>query len=487
VSGLTPDGGGEASAVGRALELEQRWRQLGNEADGREALARYRAAAAAAAREARDPGACDAALRGAHLAGDLSHDAEAAYEELYRARRRFEARDPACTRSIEDALSLLAAFRPSQSVLDAIDVGLSAEGVPAAGAPSDTAASARAPVAGPRPPQVSGIEAWPSPDAARVVVVLDRSAAYRVADDLTPSGGVRTVLDLDGVDLGGAPRELSAGGIVTRVRAGATGAGVRVAIELDGRAWRRVFALQDPFRIVIDIARHPPGVRGRNVREVARVVLDPGHGGKDVGAIGWAGVREKDVTLDVAHRVAPVLASQGIEVVLTRDDDTFVSLEERTARANAVAADLFVSIHCNASESRAPHGIETYVLDTSRDEIAARIAARENATTEAATAELAAILGGMRMADEGARSRRFAHLLQRSAIASLHMRYPDVIDGGVHTAGFYVLVGARMPSVLFEASYLSNAADEQRLGSHEGRQAFADAIVNAVRAYREGR
>jgi N-acetylmuramoyl-L-alanine amidase len=289
------------------------------------------------------------------------------------------------------------------------------------------------------------------------------------------------------VDLGSAPRDLSAGGIVTRVRAGATPTGARVAIELDGRAWRRVFALQDPYRVVVDIARHPPGARGRSVRDVTRVVLDPGHGGKDVGAIGWGGVREKDVTLDVVHRVAPVLAGQGIEVVLTRDDDTFVSLEERTARANAVAADLFVSVHCNASESRAPHGIETYVLDTTRDEIAARIAARENATTEAATAELAAILGGMRMADEGARSRRFAHLLQRAAIASLRMRYPEVVDGGVHTAGFYVLVGARMPSVLFEASYLSNAVDEQRLGSGEGRQAFADAIVNAVRAYREGR
>jgi hypothetical protein len=209
------DGGGETGAVGRALELEHRWRQLGNEADGREALARYRAAA----RETRDPGACDAALRGAHHAGDLSHDAEAAYEELYRARRRFEARDPACARNLEDALSLLAAFRPSQAVLDAIEIGLAAEGVASPGAPGDTAAPARAPVAGPRPPQVSGIEAWPSPDAARIVVVLDRSAAYRVADDVNPSGAVRTVLDLDGVDLGGAPRELPAGGIVTRARA----------------------------------------------------------------------------------------------------------------------------------------------------------------------------------------------------------------------------------------------------------------------------
>jgi N-acetylmuramoyl-L-alanine amidase len=455
------------------LELERHWRALGNEPDGREALVLYRAAALGT----RGPGACDAAVRAARLAGDLSRDAEAAYVELYRARRRFGTGDATCARNIDDALSLVAAFRPSQAVLDAIDVGLATEGVPPSGAQSMPSGS----------PRVSAIEAWPGPDAARIVVVLERAAPYRVGDDLAPSGAVRTFLDLDGVDLGSAPRDLPGGGIVTHVRAGATPAGARVAIELDARAWRHVFALQDPYRIVVDLARHPPGVRGRNVREVARVVLDPGHGGKDVGAIGWSGVREKDVTLDVVHRVAPVLAAQGIEVVLTRDDDTFVSLEERTARANAVAADLFVSVHCNASESRAPHGIETYVLDTTRDEIAARIAARENATTEAATAELAAILGGMRMADEGARSHRFAHLLQRAALASLRMRYPEVVDGGVHTAGFYVLVGARMPSVLFETSYLSNVVDEQRLGSGEGRQALADAIVNAVRAYREGR
>ena len=114
-------------------------------------------------------------------------------------------------------------------------------------------------------------------------------------------------------------------------------------------------------------------------------MLDPGHGGKDTGAVGPSGVKEKEITLDVAHRVAPVLAGQGIQIVLTRDDDRFVSLEERTARANAFAADLFVSIHCNASESKGRRGVETYVLDTTRDEIAGRGAARENATTQAAS------------------------------------------------------------------------------------------------------
>jgi N-acetylmuramoyl-L-alanine amidase len=470
--------GVELSAAAGSL-FERAWRVEGAERDAREALARYREAAVAP----RNPGACDAAIAGARLAGDLSHDAEVTYSDLYRAKRRFAGAGDACQRRLDESLSLLAAFRPPHRVLEAIDQGLIGEGLvtPSPSAEAGGGASAR-------PPHIARLETWPSPDAARVVIVLDRPAAHRVGDDVVPGTGVvRTFVDLDGVDLGDAPRNTAGAGVVTHVRADPTSTGSRVALDLDGRAWRRVFLLQDPYRIVVDIARHPPGVQGRDARQVARVVLDPGHGGRDVGAFGAGGVREKDVTLDVAHRVAPILAAQGIQVVLTRDDDTFVSLEERTARANAFAADLFVSIHCNASESRAPRGIETYVLDTTRDEIAARVAARENATTQAPTAEVASILGGMRMADEAARSTRFAHLLQRAALASLRMRYRDVIDGGVHTAGFYVLVGARMPSVLFEASYLSNASDEERLASDDGRQAFADALVNAVRAYREGR
>ena len=288
--------------------------------------------------------------------------------------------------------------------------------------------------------------------------------------------------------MGSAARDTPAGGIVQRIHAEATSPGARVVLDLDARAWRRVFYMHEPYRIVVDVARHPPGSpKTRGSRQVARVVLDPGHGGRDVGAVGPAGTREKDVTLDIAHRVAPILATQGIQVVLTRDDDRFVSLEERTARANAFAADLFVSVHCNASEGKVRRGVETYVLDLSRDEIAARVAARENATTQAASAELGSILPGMRMVDDSVRSARFAQLLQRASMAALRLNYGDAVDGGVHTAGFYVLVGARMPSVLFESSYVSNALDEQRLASGDGRQLFADAIANAIVAYREGR
>jgi N-acetylmuramoyl-L-alanine amidase len=471
--------------------VERVWRVEGRERDASEALEMYRAAA----REPNEAGACEAALAAARLAGDLARDAAVAYAELYRVQRRFaplraadtpdagESSSHTCRGDVETGLSRLAAFRPPQRILDAIEAGLAGEG-----ALGRTSPAAVGPVTAVKPPQIVRIEAWPGRETARVVVVLDRPADYRIGDEpLTGGTGARTFLDLDGVDLGEAPRTMAGEGVVSRVRTEATSTGSRVSLEVDGRAWRRAFSMHDPYRIVVDLARHPPGVSSRGPRTVARVVLDPGHGGKDTGAVGPGGLKEKDVTLDVAHRVAAVLAQQGIRVVLTRDDDRFVSLEERTARANAFAADLFVSVHCNASETKTRRGLEVYVLDTTRDEIAARVAARENATTPAANAELASILGDLRLADQAQRSTRFARLLERAAGSALGAKYSDAVDGGVHTAAFYVLVGADMPSVLFETSYISNAIEEQRLASDEYRQILADAVTNAIKAYREGR
>jgi N-acetylmuramoyl-L-alanine amidase len=461
--------------------LERVWRVEGREQDAKEALDIF----TAAARQTTAPGACEAALDAARLRGDLSHDAVSTYAELYRAERRFPTAP--CARDAADALTVLAAFRPPQRVLEAIDEDLVGEGATVTGVSTNDAGLIPL-----KAPQITRIDAWPGRDASRVVIVLDRPANYRVSDEAGAGGpgasAPRTTVDFDGVDLATTVSDLRADGVVTRVHGEGTTTGSRVVLELDGRPWRRVFPMQEPYRLVIDIARNPPGGHAtESGRAVTRVVLDPGHGGKDAGAMGPNGVREKDVTLDVAHRVAPVLAAQGLQVVLTRDDDRFVSLEERTARANAFGADLFISIHCNASESKLRRGVETYVLDTTRDEIAARVAARENATTQAASAALASILGSMRMADDARRSTRFAQLLQRASTAAVQSRYGDVVDGGVHTAGFYVLVGARMPSVLFETSYVSNPSEESRLGSPEYRQLLADAILNAVKAYRQGR
>lgn len=477
--------------------FERAWRVAADEEDASQALAQYRAASRISD-ESIAGGACQAALRAARLSGDVAHDASVTYRELYRARRHFgnlrSDRDPGaggeagpggelsgCLQEMVRALAILEPFRPQQAVLDE-PLASTAEN------PAEASDSSSAPLLSPaRPPRIVRIDAWPGRDSARVVATLDHAVAYRSGDEVAAGAATpRTFLELDGVDVGDAPRETVLSGIVTAVRAEATTTGSRVTLDLDGQAWRRIFYMQEPFRVVVDVARHPPTSRGA-IRAVRRVVLDAGHGGKDTGAVGPAGQAEKDVTLDIVRRAGRILTDQGIEVLLTRDDDRFVSLEERTARANAFSADLFVSVHCNASDGGARRGLETYVLDTTRDEIAARIAARENDTTQASSDDIASMLSRMRLADQSERSTEFARLMERSAVTTLRMKYEDVVEGGVHTAGFYVLVGARMPSVLFESSYISNAVEEDRLASADYRQLLADAIANAVRAYREGR
>ncbi len=473
--------GAGARAVALHLQaaalLERVFRTFHREQDGKEALEVYRSAQANLAL----PGACTAALRRAFLSGELARDASRTYAELYRVQRRSSGADagaPGCGQ-VASALERLQAFRPPPAVLEAIDDGLLGEG----DLSLVDASTARVRVA----PRLLRVEHWSQEDSARVVIVLDRPASFRVLDE-PPSAqsGPRTVVELDGAEPRG-PGQIPLKGIVRGVRVEATSTGSRVALDLGGPCYRKVFHLVEPYRVVIDIAKNPPGMLAKGKRSVARVVLDPGHGGTDPGAIGPAGSREKDTTLDIAHRVAPMLAKQGLEVALTRDGDVFVSLEERTARANSFGADLFVSIHCNAAENHSRKGIETYVLDTTMTDLAARVAARENATTTAATQELSGILANMRIADQATRSTRMAELLQKAAMAGIRGKYPDAVDGGVHTAGFYVLVGARMPAVLFETSYISHPVEEQRLVSDDYRGRLADAIVNAIKAYREGR
>lgn len=496
-----PDGGA-GSAQGVDLQtlagrlFERAWRVAGDDDDGSQALALYRAAASNSAPAAL-AGACAGALRAARLAGDLAHDASVTYVEVVRARRRFKslqddgshaAAGRASARGIEDCthemdrmIGLLDPFRPSPGVSDDASDRLLDRGSPATGS-----SAALAPLAS-RAPQIVRIDAWPGPDSARIAVAIDRAVPYRSGEEVVAGApAARTFLELDGVDVADAPREMPLAGIVTRVRADPTSTGSRITLDLDGQVWRRIFYMREPFRIIVDVARRPPNARG-TLRAVSRVVLDAGHGGKDTGAVGPAGAAEKDVTLDIVRRAARILTDQGLEVLLTRDDDSFVSLEERTARANSFSADLFVSVHCNASDGGTRRGLETYVLDTTRDEIAARIAARENETTQASSADVASMLSRMRLADQAERSTDFAKLMERSAVATLRMKYADTVDGGVHPAGFYVLVGARMPSVLFESSYISNPVEETRLATAEYRQLLADAIANAVRAYREGR
>jgi len=301
-------------------------------------------------------------------------------------------------------------------------------------------------------------------------------------------------------------RELDTDGLIDRVRLGRRRNGTRVVLDLTGPALRRVFYLPDPFRVVIDLSTRALAPVARTTRggkrDVRRVALDPGHGGFDSGALGPTGLREKDVVLDIAHRAAPALANElGIETMLTRDVDAFLPLEERTARANAYHADLFISIHCNATENAEAHGVEVFILDPSRemDAWAFRAATRENIVFRKGAkgpppalhapphdAQIAQVAASLQVADVTARSDLLANLLRRSTMSSLRDRHPDTTDHGTKTADFFVLLGAEMPAVLYETSFISNSNDESRLATADYRQKLADSIVNAVRAYRDG-
>lgn len=535
-AGKTPEGAALARLAG---DLRARlWRLDQTATDAREALELYAAAAAAAA--GTEEG-CEADRRRSLLAGELSRDATASYRELYVTSRRQAVLLPvippapraACLGALDSALAHAVAFRPSGEAMRALEHegNIAAEAAlrgskPAPIAPASSATSAAAKVPPPASKSASGdVVISPSPDAvpgspvkiasierhsaekgARVVIHLSGPATFNVGSldaDPAQAKDARIFVDIDRATAPGIARETEVGGAVRRVRVGAQKDRTRVVLDLAGALHRRVFYLPDPFRIVIDVSTRAPLAEERlspeGKRDVRRVVLDPGHGGADHGAVGPTGLREKDVTLDIAHRAAPLLAHElGLDTLLTRDSDVYIPLDLRAARANAFHADLFISIHCNASEDGVARGVQTFYLDEPRDAegFAARVAARENADRAAgraglalaqSEAEIGSLLAGLMVGKLQARSQHFADLMQRSAIASLSPRYPDTRDQGVRTAGFFVLAGADMPAALFETAFISNPADEARLATADYRQKMADAVVNAVRAYREGK
>ncbi|MEW6430283.1 MAG: N-acetylmuramoyl-L-alanine amidase [Myxococcota bacterium] len=221
--------------------------------------------------------------------------------------------------------------------------------------------------------------------------------------------------------------------------------------------------------------------------KVKRVVVDAGHGGHDTGAIGKNGTREKDVSLSIAKKLAEKLEAMGLEVVLTRDDDTFVKLEDRTRIANREKGDLFISVHCNAAPSPKLHGIETYTLNTSSNRYAIRLAARENATTERGVGDLQYILADLATKANTGESTRLADRVQQTLVRNLSASYKNVKNLGRKEALFFVLLGARMPAVLVETSFLSNEEEEARLADDAYQQAIADSIAEAVDAFLEER
>ena len=215
-----------------------------------------------------------------------------------------------------------------------------------------------------------------------------------------------------------------------------------------------------------------------------RIVIDAGHGGHDPGTIGPGGVQEKDVVLDVALRVERLVRKDlGAEVVMTRSTDVFIPLEERTAIANSKGADLFLSIHANSSRNPRAKGIETYFLNFATDSHAESVAARENAISAATLKDLQNLVRAITLNSKVDESRDFAASVQEAMVENMRPHDPEVQDRGVHTAPFYVLIGADMPSILAEIAFLSHPEDEKRLKKPDYRERIAASLLEGVRAY----
>ncbi len=217
--------------------------------------------------------------------------------------------------------------------------------------------------------------------------------------------------------------------------------------------------------------------------KLGRVVLDPGHGGHDVGTHGPSGLYEKDLVLDVSQRLAALLQDRlGSEVLLTRSDDTFIPLEERTKIANDYKADLFLSIHANSSPVKSVTGVETYYLNFTTSRTALDVAARENATAESSIFDLKDVLEKIALKDKIDESREFASRLQTS-LFTLTKATPATKNRGVKKAPFVVLIGAQMPSVLAEIGFLTNATDEALMRKNDHRQKIAEALYKGIASY----
>jgi len=265
---------------------------------------------------------------------------------------------------------------------------------------------------------------------------------------------------------------------------------VRIVFDLDSITGYREFFLENPSRFVIDIYGKQ---REKTVAEEnadlakRRIIIDPGHGGHDPGAVGPGGLYEKDIVLDIALKVQDLLKGNPLyDVYLTRRSDIFIPLEDRTAVANRKHADLFVSIHANASPRPQARGIETYLLNWTDDEEALRVAARENAISlkemkavQRKMDVVQTITDDLMRQNKRDESIKLAHYIQRSLVSSLN----TCNDLGVKQALFYVLFGAKMPSVLVEVSFISNPEEEMLLSKESYRSKVAEAIVEGIKQY----
>lgn len=369
--------------------------------------------------------------------------------------------------------------------------------------------------------RVRDIRHWSTPTYTRIVIDLERPVKYisqLLQEDPKHGKPRRLYLDLErtfvakDIDTVIPIRD----GLLQGARAGQYSEDkVRVVLDIESIGGYKVFHLFDPFRIVVDVrgiekkevekTKQIPKATTRSARKgirkaekpseklslarqlglgVKRIVIDPGHGGKDPGTFHNDGVNEKAIVLNLAKKVAARIEQKlGCEVFLTRTKDQFLSLEDRTAFANVKKGDLFISLHVNSYSTGNINGVETYFLNMATDERAVRLAAAENATSEKNISDLQAILNELMLNTKINESSRLAHEVQGGVIRAVGKKYKDVKSLGVKQAPFYVLIGAEMPAILIETGFITNLAERDRLTNDAYLDILSDGITGGIDSY----
>ncbi|MCY4389605.1 MAG: N-acetylmuramoyl-L-alanine amidase [Desulfurellaceae bacterium] len=332
------------------------------------------------------------------------------------------------------------------------------------------------------------------PDYTRVIITLSDRADYRhfrVAADRDHDRPPRIVIDFSSARIDPqlrAPIPVD-DGLLKRIRTGQfSPTTARVVLDLEQIESYTAFPLYSPYRLIIDVKgkseKTPPRQQAKQSRAPPppqyRIMIDPGHGGRDPGAVGVDGLKEKTVVLAISKRLGKKLESRlPVKVLYTREKDVFVPLPERTAQANATKADLFISIHANASENPRLQGVETYYLNNTNDRATIRLANLENGLASPGS-ELSFILSDLYHTVNEPESIALAHTLQNSMMTQVSKRHAQARNLGVKKGPFYVLVGAHMPCVLAEVSFLTHRVQGRLLRSSAYREAIAEGLFQGI-------
>jgi N-acetylmuramoyl-L-alanine amidase len=363
------------------------------------------------------------------------------------------------------------------------------------------------------PVTVNGLRFWSNPNYTRIVIDADGEVPFShrlLKKSSTGQPPQRLSIDLAQSRLGGdMKRHIPINdNLLIDTRASQYSAdSVRVVVDIKSYKTYKIFSLKNPFRVVLDVwgveneeksaAAGKSGsgkngsktINGALAKQLAlgvrRVVIDPGHGGHDYGAPGYIkGVYEKDVVLKISKKLAVKIKHDlNCETVLTRGDDRYLTLEERTAFANTKNADLFISIHTNAARDRRAFGLETYYLNLATDDEAILVAARENATSMKNISDLESILNDLMQNAKINESIRLAGYVQQSLFLQMQRNFDSIKSKGVKQAPFYVLLGAQMPAILVETSFISNARECKRLIDPRYQEQICEGIVRGIQKY----